>query len=488
MVDRRALPVTDRTEARPRRLAARCATALVAQVQVSGLPPRSCQVRNVSVGGLFIATDAACDPASRLTVRLTLPAGRSAAVDARVVHVLPVDRARSFGLTAGIGVQFQELDHAAKAFVSELVDWAVAHSPGPRVARIRPGADTSAVRREPLLGLLLGYIDGQRNLDALAQELALEPDTIERMLGELASRGVVELASRASMPPAASRNGRSPSPSGSQRTSSSRAPGAVFADVTAAAEAARVAATSSTRPSQPSPARASGRPGPSQPTAPARAASVRPSGSPPAGRVGSRQPPATARPPSIRPSGAPRPSQPLGAAAQILAQAEAAFTAGRALEASRHLKLLAAMTFDDPGIAQRAGALRQQVLRDVAVELERQAIHEEGRKHWDKAAECWLRVAEGRPEDSLPLQRAVLAQLQAGVEPRVAVETARRAVQLAPTVAEVHRTLAKAYMAADMQASAKQAMEAARRCGASSEPGEEAITTALLKRLLTYGR
>jgi DNA-binding SARP family transcriptional activator len=64
----------------------------------------------------------------------------------------------------------------------------------------------------------------------------------------------------------------------------------------------------------------------------------------------------------------------------------------------------------------------------------------------------------------VPLQRAALAQLQAQVASRVVIETAKRALELAPTDAQAHRTLAKVYMAADMQASARTELEAAERC------------------------
>jgi tetratricopeptide (TPR) repeat protein len=196
----------------------------------------------------------------------------------------------------------------------------------------------------------------------------------------------------------------------------------------------------------------------------------------------------------LRPSRAPnsRPSQddkaaagdlPLGAAAQILAQAEAAYLAGQATEASRHLKLLSVMTFNDARVQQRARELTQQVLRAAAVDFEKQAAQEERNKHWDRAAKTWLRVAEGRPQDGMPVQRAALAQLQAGVELRLVMETARRAVQLSPNDAQAHRTLAKVYLAADMKASADRELEAAKRCDPLHDPSDD-TPTGLLKRLL----
>jgi tetratricopeptide (TPR) repeat protein len=175
---------------------------------------------------------------------------------------------------------------------------------------------------------------------------------------------------------------------------------------------------------------------------------------------------------------------PLGAAAQILAQAEAAYQAGRPTEAIRHLTLLSAMTFDDARTQARANQLKQAVLRAAAVDLEKEATYEEKHQQWEKAAKTWMRVAEGRPDESTAWQRAALAQLQAGVELRAVIETAKRAVQLAPDDARAHRTLAKVYSAANMQASAARELEAARRCGPTSEANEDATPTGLLKRLL----
>ena len=175
---------------------------------------------------------------------------------------------------------------------------------------------------------------------------------------------------------------------------------------------------------------------------------------------------------------------PLGAAAQVLAEAEAAYHAGQAAKAIRHLKLLSAMSFEDPLVQKRAHELRQQVLRAAAFRYEKEAAQAEKLREWDKAAKAWLNVAEGRPTESFPLQRAALAQLQAGGDLRTAVETAKRAVQVAPSDAEAHRTLAEVYLAADMHASARSELEAAQRCSPEAAVGEEASPTGLLKRLL----
>jgi Tfp pilus assembly protein PilF len=83
----------------------------------------------------------------------------------------------------------------------------------------------------------------------------------------------------------------------------------------------------------------------------------------------------------------------------------------------------------------------------------------------------------------MPLQRAALAQLQAGVELRLVMQTAKRAVELAPNDAQAHRVMAKVYVAADMQANARRELEAAHRCS-RTEGSDDLSPTGLLKRLL----
>ena len=155
-------------------------------------------------------------------------------------------------------------------------------------------------------------------------------------------------------------------------------------------------------------------------------------------------------------------------------------------EANRHVKLLSAMTFDDPQVQARFTQLRTKLARTLAVDFEKQAAYEEKQQRWGLAAKSWLRVAAGRPNDALPLQRAALAQLQAGVELRQIMELAKRAVDLAPGDAQAHRTLARVYLAADMQANARRELEAAQRCsgGAPVAAPETGKNAGLFKRLL----
>ena len=68
--------MSDRPEARPRRLLARSSLALAVRVQAPGLPSVSCQARDVSVGELFLATDTSPALSSAVSGQLTLPGGQ----------------------------------------------------------------------------------------------------------------------------------------------------------------------------------------------------------------------------------------------------------------------------------------------------------------------------------------------------------------------------------------------------------------------------
>jgi roadblock/LC7 domain-containing protein len=220
-----------------------------------------------------------------------------------------------------------------------------------------------------------------------------------------------------------------------------------------------------------------------RPQAPQRAADAPAARKPATNTTEQRKPagPERARPGAAQAAAA----APLGAAAQILVEAEQAVSAGKLAEAGRHLQLLTAMTFEDATIRARVAHLKTVVFRAQAVDFEKQAAYEEKQQRWGLAARSWLRVAEGRPKDSMPLQRAALAQLQAGVDLRQVMETAKRAVELAENDPQAHRILARVYVAAGMQANARRELEAAERCNpaptVATAPAKQA---GLFQRLL----
>lgn len=550
--------MTAHTDARPRRLIPRYPLAQEVLVQIPGAAARSYPARDVSQGGFFLATEDTFELFSDVELVVSLPGGRSATLSARIVHILPTEKAQSFGVPAGIGVQFEGLDEQQLAQVRELVAWARDNDPRPRIARRRPAADLTALEGEPMLTYVLEHIDGQRDPEALAEELGIEVGSIERMLRELCKREVIELFAAGgpatdatggmapAAPPSAARAPARPQPQAASKSRPTTLDPKQAAHISALEQRlsqgnfyrlldiAEAASSDDIREgfhSQSAGLRLTHAPASevarierlqnhlreaygvlSSPQKRkeydqyldrgrklADAEALR------AGRITLADPPLprasqTRRSPIPQTRGraavAQRPrvaaaeqAQPLGAAAHLLTEAEQAIQLGKMEEANKHLQLLTAMTFDDARIRARVAKLKTVVSRALAVDFEKQAAYEEKQQRWALAARSWLRVAEGRPKDSLPLQRAALAQLQAGVDLRQVMEIAKRATELAPDDPQAHRTLARVYVAAGMQANARRALEAAQRCSgepvaAEAAPAKPAKPAGLFKRLL----
>jgi len=544
-------------DARPKRLIPRYPFSQEVGLHGAGISARSYPARDVSTGGFFLATDDAFELFTDVELAVGLPSGERVSLRARIVHLLTPDKARGVGVPAGIGVQFEGLNDQQLVQVRTLVAWARANDSRARIARKVPGADLSALQNQPMLSYLFDHIDGQRDPEALAEELGIEAGSVERMQRELIKLALIDLISASGQAPA-SQSPAAPTPSAASARSEvkpaslppkqaeeltaieqriARGNFYLALDVSEAASAdqirARFQALSgelrgwSSKPADmariervqnqlreafgvlSSPQKRAeydqylmrGRElAQAEAERVKRAANDQSKGraSQVHERVSVPQPPAaavrarTAQKP--RPTGAQAAAEqaPLGAAAQILLQAEQAHAAGKLAEAGKHLQLLTAMTFDDAKIRARVAQLRTLVSRALAVDFEKQAAYEEKQQRWALAARSWLRVAEGRPKDSLPLQRAALAQMQVpGVDLKQPLELAKRAVELSDGDPEAHRTLARVYVAAGMQANARRELELAQRCVAPTdeEAGKEAAAKAksergLFKRLL----
>ena len=543
-------------EARPKRLIPRYPFSQEVGVRGAGIAPRSYPARDVSTGGFFLATEEAFELFCDVDLEVSLPSGERVSLRARIVHLLTPDKARSVGVAAGIGVQFEGLSDQQLAQVRTLVAWARANDSRARIARRRPEADLSVLQNEPMLSYLFDHIDGQRDPEALAEELGIEAGSVERMQRELIKLAVIDLISASGQAPVSQRPAAL-TPTAATATRQARPASLppkqaevltgleqriargnfyVALDVSEAASAdnirTRFQALSTEllgfggKPSDAtriervqnqlreafgvlsSPQKraeydqylARGRElAQAEAERAKRAANDQTTRT---SRVHERgplpaQPAAAARARTAhkaRPTGAQAAAEqaPLGAAAQILMQAEQAHAAGKLAEAGKHLQLLTAMTFDDAKIRARVAQLKTQVSRALAVDFEKQAAYEEKQQRWGLAARSWLRVAEGRPKDSLPLQRAALAQMQVpGVDLKQALELAKRAVELSDGDPEAHRTLARVYVAAGMQANARRELEAAQRCDApaNEDAGKDATAKGkpergLFKRLL----
>jgi tetratricopeptide (TPR) repeat protein/Tfp pilus assembly protein PilZ len=196
---------------RPRRLVPRYPVAATMRLRTADGRELEYQARDVSTGGVFLATDEALEIFSDVEVCVALPDGRQLLVPARLVHVLSPQKAAGFGIAAGMGLQFEPRTSEQQDGIARLVEAAKATDPRPRVPRVIAGADSSAVRADPLLSYVLSLIDGERGPEELAEASALDLETTDQMLLALLRSGVIELVTAAGVPARAAEPRSTPS-------------------------------------------------------------------------------------------------------------------------------------------------------------------------------------------------------------------------------------------------------------------------------------
>jgi tetratricopeptide (TPR) repeat protein len=137
---------------------------------------------------------------------------------------------------------------------------------------------------------------------------------------------------------------------------------------------------------------------------------------------------------------------------------------------------------EDPAVNQLLERYQAEADRTYADKYEAQGRYEEGLRDFAHAARSYERAARGKRSAAL-YDDAARAQLHAKSDARKAVELARAAVQLAPSVARHHGTLARAFRAAGLGTSA---LAEARR-GLELAPGDASLR-ALVAELKAGGR
>jgi tetratricopeptide (TPR) repeat protein len=123
----------------------------------------------------------------------------------------------------------------------------------------------------------------------------------------------------------------------------------------------------------------------------------------------------------------------------------------------------------------RVHAALQVQLLDIHRE---QATYEESHHMWAAASISWSKVAEGAPDDPVAPRHAARALLYAGGDLRKARDYATRSLELKPEHVETLVLLAQIYLAAGMENSARNELEAA----AKLDPSHEMVKN-LLKQL-----
>jgi curved DNA-binding protein CbpA len=177
---------------RKRRLHPRYLTDL--HVQARTLPkgePREFQVKDISIGGMFLNTAEPFEIMSNVEIRVEVPGEGAVALAARVVHILSARKAADLSIQPGMGAQFEVRDETDMRRISALVEEARKNDPSRRVPVAVAGASPPA-DLDPMLGYVLSGVDGSMATDDLAERLALDHDVAERLVSELEKMGLVE--------------------------------------------------------------------------------------------------------------------------------------------------------------------------------------------------------------------------------------------------------------------------------------------------------
>lgn len=143
--------------------------------------------------------------------------------------------------------------------------------------------------------------------------------------------------------------------------------------------------------------------------------------------------------------------------------------------AANAYRLAAALAPEDESIARKAGEIQQQAAAELSEGFSKQAEYEASQGRWAEAAASYANVCKGRPDDPRPHERVAFATLKTGQNTRRAIDFARRAVKLAPSIADYRLTLSRAYMAAGLETSARVEMERAAELSPNDARMREAI-------------
>lgn len=143
-----------------------------------------------------------------------------------------------------------------------------------------------------------------------------------------------------------------------------------------------------------------------------------------------------------------------------LDSAEVALKEGNPLSATNTLRVALALVPDREDVTQRLAEAEHAAHVAAADSHLEQAAQEESERRWAEAARSYQLAARGKPTARVH-DRAAACLLRAQGDLKVALEHARAAVNLAPTLPGYRVTLAQVYLAANMRQSAVAELERA---------------------------
>jgi curved DNA-binding protein CbpA len=146
--------------------------------------------------------------------------------------------------------------------------------------------------------------------------------------------------------------------------------------------------------------------------------------------------------------------------AGYLRAVEEALAENKPASAANALRIALALAPDDAALAARLVAVQAQADAELASSYLEQARYEERAGRLLEAARSYERSARGKPSAQI-LERAAHCLIQGQGDIRHAVELAKQAVALAPSLIQARLTLVRGFQAATMHASAEKELERA---------------------------
>lgn len=132
---------------------------------------------------------------------------------------------------------------------------------------------------------------------------------------------------------------------------------------------------------------------------------------------------------------------------------------GDLIKAANALRMALALAPDRPDILPEYRRINGTLQAELLDTHRKQAEYEEEQKMFSAAAISWAKVTEGDPDNAGAPRRCAMALWQAGGDLRTARAYAQRALDLAPENVENRVLLARIYLGAKMDNSAKRELE-----------------------------
>ena len=155
--------------------------------------------------------------------------------------------------------------------------------------------------------------------------------------------------------------------------------------------------------------------------------------------------------------------------------AQNAFARGDVAEAAKLMQKAVSMAPEREDLRLDFDRYSKMLSEKLASAYEEQARFEQKSNKWASAALSWVKVCEGRPQDSAAHRSAAQALFKAGGDLRGAQKYAQQAVFLAPDDIEAHLLLAQLYLTIGLKLNAKRELDAASKL----DPGNEMVKNLL---------